>query len=160
MNKAYLLIGGNVGNRLLNMKKAASIIEKYCGNIIAFSAIYETAAWGNTNQPAFLNQALTVATTLNATELMNKLLWCEDQMGRIRTEKYAPRIIDMDILLFNNEIHQSAHITIPHSALHLRQFALMPLNDIAANYIHPVLQKTIHQLLLECPDTLNVHKYG
>lgn len=154
-----MLIGGNVGNRQQNMKIAAAIINENCGTIVQFSALYETAAWGNTDQPAFLNQALVLETPYEAAELMSQLLLCEEKMGRKRTEKYGPRIIDMDILLFNAEIHHSAHITIPHPALPARKFALIPLNEIAPDYFHPILRKTIHELLLECTDPLNVNKY-
>jgi 2-amino-4-hydroxy-6-hydroxymethyldihydropteridine diphosphokinase len=90
---------------------------------------------------------------------MSRLLWCEEEMGRRRMEKFGPRIIDMDILLFNNEIHASSHITVPHPALPSRRFALVPLNEIASSYMHPVLRKTIQQLLEECPDKLDVNKY-
>lgn len=159
MNKAYLLIGGNVGNRLQNLARAAKIIEENCGKITRFSAVYETAAWGLEDQPAFLNQALELETSFSASELMSRLLWCEEEMGRKRMEKYGPRIIDMDILLFNDEIHVSLHITVPHPALPARRFALVPLNEIAPAYKHPVLHKTIHQLLEESPDKLDVNKY-
>ncbi|HXL54670.1 MAG TPA: 2-amino-4-hydroxy-6-hydroxymethyldihydropteridine diphosphokinase [Chitinophagaceae bacterium] len=158
MNKAYLLTGGNLGNRLNNLTKARKLIEQYCGKIVQRSSVYETAAWGFEDQPDFYNEALEIATDLSAAQLMQKLLTIEERMGRKREIKMGPRIIDIDILLFNDDIIHQPHLTIPHEHLHERKFALMPLAEIAPNIIHPVLHKTIQQLLLECSDKLDVHK--
>jgi len=158
MNKAYLLTGGNLGNRLNNLSDARKLIEQYCGKIVQQSAIYKTAAWGFTDQPDFYNQALEIQTELHPKRLMQTLLTIEGQMGRKREIKFGPRIIDIDILLFNDEIIQQPHLAIPHPRLHERRFALTPLAEIAPNIIHPVLNKTIQQLLLESTDTLDVHK--
>lgn len=160
MNKAYLLTGGNVGNRKEYLEIAASHIETDAGKIMKRSALYETAAWGKTNQAAFLNQTLELYTTLAAADLMIQLLAIEERMGRKRLEKYGPRIIDIDILLFNHEIIQTPVITLPHPELLNRRFALVPLNEIAAGYIHPVAKKNIHQLLEVCPDPLPVKKFS
>ncbi len=159
MNKAYLLTGGNVGNREEFLHIAAGMIEIDCGIILRKSAIYETAAWGKTNQDAFLNQALELQTTLTAAALMVQLLAIEEQMGRKRMEKYGPRIIDIDILLYNHEIISSTHLTIPHPQLVNRRFALMPLSEIAPYYVHPHIKKSIHDLLIECQDQLPVKKF-
>jgi 2-amino-4-hydroxy-6-hydroxymethyldihydropteridine diphosphokinase len=158
MNKAYLLTGGNLGNRLNNLIDAGKLIKQYCGKIAQQSAIYKTAAWGFTDQPDFYNQALEIQTQLSPEQLLEKLLTIEKQMGRKRDVKLGPRTIDIDILLFNNEIINQRHLTIPHPRLHERRFALTPLAEIAPNIIHPVLHKTIQQLLLECIDMLDVHK--
>jgi 2-amino-4-hydroxy-6-hydroxymethyldihydropteridine diphosphokinase len=158
MNKAYLLTGGNVGNTKQYLSQASNLLSTLCGNIIKQSAIYQTDAWGKTNQPAFLNQVLLLQTPLAANELMNNILLIEEKMGRKRLEKFGPRIIDIDILLFNDEVHDTAYITIPHPELPNRRFALTPLAAIAATYHHPVLNKTIKQLLLACTDNLNVKK--
>jgi 2-amino-4-hydroxy-6-hydroxymethyldihydropteridine diphosphokinase len=160
MNKAYLLTGGNTGNREEYLQQAAMLVELACGKIVKKSALYETSAWGKTDQPAFLNQALELDTALPATVLMNALLAIEEKLGRKRLEKYGPRIIDIDILLFNQEIINSAFITVPHPELPNRRFALEPLNEIAPNYIHPVLNKTVLQLLQICPDKLPVKKFS
>ena len=114
MNKAYLLTGGNLGNRLNNLSEARKLIEQYCGKIDAQSSIYETAAWGFKDQPDFYNQALEVATKLSSEELMKTILMIEEKMGRKRSVKMGPRIIDIDILLFNDEIIHQPHLTIPH----------------------------------------------
>jgi 2-amino-4-hydroxy-6-hydroxymethyldihydropteridine diphosphokinase len=158
INKAYLLIGGNVGNSLYYLNEAAELIQMDCGKVVNRSPIYETAPWGNTNQPAFLNQALELQTSFPAGELMTILLKIEEKMGRQRSEKFGPRIIDIDILLFNEEVHTGAELTIPHKELQNRRFVLQPLCDIAPSEVHPVLKKSIQELLLECPDNLPVKR--
>ena len=160
MNKAYLLTGSNLGDREKNLAHARRLIDMQCGSIGAVSSIYETAAWGNPNQPAYLNQALEVYTPLLARQLIRRILKTEKMMGRVREEKYGPRIIDIDILLFNDEIHNYPLLRLPHPEMQNRRFALLPLAEIAANEVHPVFKQTIAELLLACPDTLPVKKYS
>jgi 2-amino-4-hydroxy-6-hydroxymethyldihydropteridine diphosphokinase len=160
MNTAYLLTGGNLGNRETNLLTALQLIAEQCGTLTKLSALYETSAWGNTDQPAFLNQAIRLETMLTARQLIRKLLKLEKQMGRIRKEKYGPRIIDIDILFFNDEIHQYNLLKLPHPELHKRRFALLPLAEIAPDLIHPVLKKPVTALLNECNDKLPVKKYS
>lgn len=156
MNKVYLLIGGNVGNRLQNLGRAVEWLNATCGTVVQQSALYETAAWGNTEQAPFLNQALLLITTIPATELIYTLLQVEERMGRIREKKYGPRIIDIDMLFYNDDIIRHPHLTIPHPEIQNRRFALAPLQEIAPEWVHPVLHKTIRQLLEECKDELEV----
>jgi len=156
MNKAYLLTGGNIGEREKYLRQAIELIGKWCGRVAASSSVYDTAAWGKNDQPGFLNQALLLNTKMEAAELMMTLLEIEQEIGRVRLERYGPRVIDIDILLFNHETHNEPLIRIPHPQLPNRRFALTPLTEIAANYVHPVLHKKISQLLKECPDTLEV----
>jgi 2-amino-4-hydroxy-6-hydroxymethyldihydropteridine diphosphokinase len=158
MNKVYLLIGGNMGDRMANLEMAIKLIEQQIGNIELKSSIYETAAWGQTNQPDFLNQALLVHTQLEAAELMSKLLSIENLMGRIRTIKLGPRTIDLDIIYFNNDVISTSLITIPHPKLAERKFVLAPLFEIAPHYLHPILNKTNASMLKECGDSLAVYK--
>ena len=160
MNKAYLLTGGNMGNRSTNLALAQTEIGISCGIVVSASPLYETAAWGNNNQPSFLNQALEVATSLTAKQLLRKLLQIEKKHGRIREEKYGPRIIDIDILLFNGSVYNEPELKVPHPELQNRRFALLPLAAIAPDVLHPVLKKTIVQLLQECRDTLDVKVYS
>lgn len=158
MNTAYLLTGGNMGQREHHLQQAELYIQQYCGNIVRRSAIYETEAWGITDQAAFYNQALVLETTLEPDQLMRKLLEIELEMGRIRTMKMGPRIIDLDILLIDDLIIETELLSIPHPALTERKFALMPLAEIAPSLLHPIEQKTIAELLVLCQDSLNVQK--
>ena len=158
MRTAYLLIGGNLGNRKENLSKAVSLINEQCGSLTRSSSIYETEAWGKTDQPSFLNQALEISTSLTARQLMRKVLKIEEEMGRVRKEKLGPRIIDIDILLFENEIHDLRFLKIPHPEMQNRRFVLVPLAEINSTLQHPVLKKTIAELLEECPDNLEVKK--
>ena len=158
MRTAHLLIGGNLGNRKENLSKAVSLINEQCGPLTGSSSIYETEAWGKTDQPAFLNQALEISTSLNARQLMRKVLKIEEEMGRVRKEKLGPRIIDIDILLFENEIHDLRFLKIPHPEMQNRRFVLVPLAEIDSTLQHPVLKKSIAELLEECPDNLEVKK--
>lgn len=160
MNIAYLLIGTNLGDRTKNIATAVQLINEQCGTIINKSSVYETAAWGKTDQPAFLNQALELSTSLNAKQLIRRLLKIEKQMGRIRHEKYGPRLIDIDMLFFNQEQYRLPFLTIPHPELQNRRFALMPLSEIAPGYMHPIFKKTVSELLNDCQDELEVKKYS
>ena len=158
MSTALLLIGGNLGDRKENLLTAISLINEQCGSLTRSSSVYETEAWGKTDQPSFLNQALEISTTLNARQLMRKILKIEKEMGRIRKEKLGPRIIDIDILLYENEIHDLRFLKIPHPEMQNRRFVLVPLAEIDPTLQHPVLKKTIAELLEECPDNLEVTK--
>ena len=158
MNRSYLLIGGNVGNRDKNLAKARGYIGQFCGPVIQSSSLYETAAWGKTDQPSFLNQALEIETGLNAEHLIKQVLETERLMGRERKEKYGPRIIDIDILLFNDDEYDLPFLKIPHPEMQNRRFALTPLAEIAGDVRHPIFKKSIDQLLKECPDKLEVKK--
>jgi len=160
MNTAYLLIGGNLGNRKVNLENSRSLIEQQCGHIVHNSSIYETAAWGNTNQPSFLNQVLQVETLLSARQLIRKILKIEKTMGRVRQEKLGPRLIDIDILFFNHEIIKLEFLTIPHPEIQNRRFVLQPLAELVPQWIHPVLKKSIAELLQDCTDMLEVKKFS
>ena len=153
------MIGGNLGDRMQNLETARQLIDEHCGTITNTSSIYETEAWGINDQPAFLNQVVELETKYNAKQLIRRILKTEKHMGRVRKEKYGPRIIDIDILLFNSEILDLSNLKVPHPELQNRRFALLPLAEIAPDLIHPVLNKSIVQLLKECNDELDVKKY-
>jgi 2-amino-4-hydroxy-6-hydroxymethyldihydropteridine diphosphokinase len=160
MNEVYLLIGGNMGDRMLYLTKAKEEIEKQCGQVLQQSSIYETAAWGMEEQAAFLNQVLEIQTQLSPQQLLNNILTIEETLGRKRNIKYGPRLIDIDILLFGNKTIDVHGLKIPHPQMQHRRFVLEPLNEIAAEKVHPVLQKTIAQLLSACTDPLTVNKFS
>lgn len=156
MIRAYLLLGSNTGDRNLMMDAARVRIGLLVGNIVAESSLYETAAWGNTEQPPFLNQAIALDTDLDPHLLLSTLLAIEKSLGRVRTTPWAPRPIDIDILLYGDVVIHEPELTVPHPSMPERRFALMPLNEIASELMHPVLQKTISELLTDCKDTLSV----
>jgi 2-amino-4-hydroxy-6-hydroxymethyldihydropteridine diphosphokinase len=159
MNKTYLLLGSNMGDSKKQLAGAMVHIEKEIGKITRRSALYSTAAWGDTSQPDFLNQVVIVQTVLTAAQTMQTILGIEKKMGRIRTVKNAARLIDIDILFFNKEIIQREQLSVPHPQIQNRRFVLVPLNELSPNMKHPVLGKTIHQLFIHCPDKLNVKKF-
>ncbi|HEY4935977.1 MAG TPA: 2-amino-4-hydroxy-6-hydroxymethyldihydropteridine diphosphokinase [Puia sp.] len=160
MNKAYLLTGGNEGDRFLHMQQARTNIEHICGQLLQVSSMYETAPWGKTDQPYFLNQVLLVETTLSPEALLQAILSIEEKGGRKRTIKNAPRTIDIDILFYNRLVLEEPGLSIPHPRIADRRFVLEPLNEISPEFIHPVFGKTIQLLLLECKDELAVKKIG
>jgi len=159
MNKTYLLLGSNIGNSKASLGKAITKIEKQIGRVTRQSGLYSTAAWGNTKQPDFLNQVIVIETKLTAAETMQAILSIEKKMGRVRTIKNAPRIIDIDILFFNKQIIEEPQLTVPHPQIQNRRFVLVPLNQLSPNMKHPGLKKTVHQLLMHCPDKLDVKKF-
>ncbi len=153
MKEVYLLLGSNEGNREENLANCRKLIEFRCGEIINVSPVYETEAWGMKDQNSFLNQALAVRTGLSPTDLLAALKSIEKETGRKKTVRWGPRIIDIDILFYSNEVFDLPGLIIPHPYLHERRFTLMPLNEISAEFVHPVLHKTIKVLLNECSDT-------
>jgi 2-amino-4-hydroxy-6-hydroxymethyldihydropteridine diphosphokinase len=159
MNKTFLLLGSNMGNSLEQLNVAIYYIEEKTGKLIRKSGLYATAAWGNPNQPDFLNQVIVIETMLTAAETLQSILAIEKMMGRVRTVKNAPRIIDIDILFFNKEITRQPDLIVPHPEIQNRRFVLIPLNEISPQFKHPVFNKSVHQLLLECPDHLDVKKF-
>ena len=158
MNVTYLCLGGNIGDREKTLKLALFKINEQVGCIDAKSSIYETEAWGVDNQQTYLNQCIKVKTHLNPIELINTLLSIEQRLGRKRVvnEVYEPRTIDIDIIFYNQEIIDSEQLNVPHPRLHLRKFVLIPLNEICSNYLHPLLNKTIFNLLSTCEDQSEV----
>ena len=157
MNKLFLITGGNIGDRKKNLETAASLIKERVGKITKLSKIYETEAWGIKNQRVFYNQVLVVESKFSAREVLTTILKIEEEMGRKRTVKNAARIIDIDILFFNDDIVNEQNLVIPHPEIGNRRFVLSPLNEIAPQMVHPVLKKTIQQLLSESKDQLNVN---
>lgn len=159
MNLAYLLLGSNMGKRWQNLTDANRLIATKCGHLMAASAVYETAAWGNTEQDSFLNQAISISTQLSPQNLLEELKNIERELGRADTTKWGPRIIDIDILLYGNHIVDLPDLSVPHPYLHERKFALLPLAEIAPDVLHTSLNQTIGQLLYQCQDAGEVTPY-
>ena len=159
MNKAILLIGGNLGDRTDHLKQAVEQISMLVGKVENISALYETAAWGVVEQPDYLNQGLVVSTELDAITLLHTVLEIERNIGRIRQQKWGARVIDIDIIFYNNDIINLPELKIPHPQLQFRQFVLIPLQEIIPEWQHPILHKTIDTLLTQCTDPLPAKKY-
>ena len=154
-----MLLGSNLSGPALQLGLAKAYIAARIGSIMQQSSIYKTAAWGKTDQPDFLNQVLVVQTILTPEKILEMIFETEKKMGRVRTEKNAPRIIDIDILFYNNEIIETKHLSVPHPSLQYRRFVLVPLDELSPELIHPVSHKTIHELLMECTDDLVVKRF-
>ena len=160
MDIAYLLLGSNMGDRLANINNAIQKIQSICGEVIQLSAVYDTAPWGYTEQDSFLNQVVVLDSNMHPTQLMLHLLEIEKEIGRVRDIKYGPRLIDIDILLFDDEIINNSILTLPHPEMQNRKFALMPLVEVANELMHPILKQTVTELLLNCTDTCHVQKFS
>lgn len=158
MTTAYLLTGSNLGNREDFLQKACALLSQRAGNCMSTSSLYETAPWGKTDQPAFLNQAIKLETNLSPQDLLQASLTIELELGRTRTEKYGPRTIDIDILLYGNEIIEQPQLQIPHPQLANRRFALLPLMELSPQLVHPITGITIKAMLDQCPDEGLVHQ--
>lgn len=156
MKGVYLLLGSNLGDSERVLHQAKSIIEARIGAVIKASSTYLTKAWGIENQPDFLNQVLELDTELDASEVLKCILEIEQELGRIRFQKWGTRIIDIDILYFGNLIIQAKDLVVPHPENQNRNFVLVPMAEIAPDLIHPVLQLSQTELLKNCPDKLEV----
>jgi 2-amino-4-hydroxy-6-hydroxymethyldihydropteridine diphosphokinase len=154
MALAYLSLGSNLGNKNENLANAKFGINQSGIQIKRESSIYQTEPWGFNNPEIFFNQVLEIDTLLKPDQLLKRLQFLEKKLGRVKKSKgYESRIIDIDILLYADEIIQQEDISVPHPLLHLRKFALIPLCELAPSLIHPVLKKEIRELLKECKDT-------
>ncbi len=161
MNLVYLSLGSNLGEREANITAAIAQISLLAGIVSKVSPLYETEGWGESRQNSYLNCCILLETNTDDTRLIHLLLGIEKNAGRERNVDliYSPRKIDIDILFFNSAIIDEKNLTVPHPRLHLRKFVLVPLNDITPQYLHPVLNKTIFNLLSVCRDDLPVKFY-
>lgn len=157
-NHVFLLLGTNLGDRVSNLKSARANIEALIGVITKSSSLYSTAPWGIANQPDFYNQVVELTTTLNPLEVLRAALAIEEQMGRVRKSKWGPRLIDIDLLFYDDKIIDSSDLTLPHPGIPNRNFTLQPLIEIAPDYIHPSLNKSLTILLQECDDKSAVER--
>ena len=159
IHEALIAIGSNLGTPKKNCIEAIDIISSSPGiKIISKSSFYQTAPVGNTEQDWFINSVIKISTQLNPDILLAVLLEIESKMGRIRKEKWGPRIIDLDLLFYDNLIIKQKDLTLPHPEIQKRNFVLQPLNEIEGNFIHPSLNKSINTLLKESKDNSVVKK--
>lgn len=158
MNKVFLLLGSNLGDRHLLLKSAIIEIGKSLGTILSQSAIYQTQSWGRADQPDYLNQVVYLETKQSANDVLNSILAIETALGRQRLEKWGSRLMDIDILFYNYDIINQDNLIIPHPELHNRRFTLEPLNEIAPELVHPVLKLTVNDLKNKLTDSLIVKK--
>ncbi len=156
---AYLLLGGNLGDRVANLKKAIELLNDRVGGVLSVSSLYETAAWGKTDQPAFLNQAVALQTRLSALEVLDLALNIEQELGRVRKDKWGERLIDIDLILFGNQvINIPDKLQVPHPHMQHRKFVMEPLAEIAPGVLHPVLGETMLSICQNISDPLEVKK--
>jgi 2-amino-4-hydroxy-6-hydroxymethyldihydropteridine diphosphokinase len=157
MTLAYLGLGTNLGDRPANLRAAIAALGTV-GTITACSQVWETAPLYVTDQPSFLNMAAALETDLAPLDLLVRLKAMEDRLGRVASVRYGPRLIDLDILLFDDVVMESDILTLPHPRLHERHFALAPLEEIAQAALHPVLKATIGALLARLPGADDVRR--
>jgi 2-amino-4-hydroxy-6-hydroxymethyldihydropteridine diphosphokinase len=155
-NLAYLLLGTNLGNKKQNLEEVAVQLTQKAGQIIKHSSIYETLPWGVEDQPSYWNQVLLLQTTLLPQELLQINNEIEKELGRERRIRWESRIIDIDILYYNDFVIETATLSIPHPRIASRRFTLVPLAEMAPQFVHPVLGITNQEILDNCSDTLSV----
>ncbi len=153
MHKVFLGIGGNIGNKAVNFDKVYELIKNELGNFVKSSSIYETPPWGFTAEENFWNQVLIIDTEYSPTELLEKITEIENQFGREREiGKYNSREMDIDILYIDDLFMETEKLIIPHPRIQQRKFVLVPLNEIAPDFKHPLLRLTSFQMLENCKD--------
>ncbi len=153
--QATILLGTNIGDKRQNLNRAMHLLKHYCGTIIKKSSIYESEAWGKEDQDSFYNQVLIIKTYLPPIFLTKIVLQLEKKMGRIREEKWGPRLIDMDLLFYENKIISNKTLELPHPGIPERNFTLLPLIELNPNFLHPVRKCTIKELYAQSKDQLN-----
>ena len=167
MNGVFLLLGSNRGNRGEFISQAMEMISANAGTILNKSSVYETEPWGFVDPAPFLNQVIEISTGLNPDDLLEQVLAIETRLGRIRPFEgcgcsykgdYEGRTIDIDILFYGHKLVFTDNLMIPHPRLHERRFTLVPMNEVAPGFIHPLLKKTISVLLQGCTDVSKVER--
>lgn len=156
MHRLFLILGGNIGEVKNSIDNALKLIDTKIGTIAAQSHYYQTQAWGNTDQPDFINLVCEVNTIHTPQDCLQYVLEIETQLGRVRYTKWGARLIDIDILYYDDLIIQTQRLTIPHPHLHERKFVLVPLCELAPDFIHPILKTDNKTLLLHLDDNLQV----
>ena len=159
---SFILLGSNMGNREELLSEAIELIELRCGKVVLKSSLYESEPWGFDAEIYFLNQSIAIESILSPHDLLNELLAIEAELGRKRKENhvgYESRPIDLDIIYYDDIINNDEDLILPHPRLHLRRFVLMPLCEIAPDFIHPIIRETNSVLLEKCEDHSEVKLY-
>ncbi|MCU0416731.1 MAG: 2-amino-4-hydroxy-6-hydroxymethyldihydropteridine diphosphokinase [Cytophagaceae bacterium] len=157
MPQVFLSLGSNLGDRLSFLEQAIHALQETV-TLQKLSSVYETQAWGKTDEPAYYNQIIQISTSLSAKELLVFCQSIETQLGRVRLERWSGRTIDIDIIYYSTDIICTPTLTVPHPSIEKRKFILIPLVELAPAFIHPVWNTTSLQLLEKCSDTLEVKK--
>ncbi len=160
MKEVFLLLGSNVGDTIRHLDTARQLLMADVGSLSRLSSLYRTKAWGITNQPDFLNQVVVLISHYPPLEVLDRILSIEKKMGRHRLVKWGERIIDIDILYYNHQIVDYQNLKIPHPLLQERNFALVPLVEIAPDFVHPIFLLSNAELLAQSTDSLEVEKLG
>jgi 2-amino-4-hydroxy-6-hydroxymethyldihydropteridine diphosphokinase len=155
----FLLLGSNLNEPYNQLSQARFILSEKTGEITGASEVYQTAAWGRTKQNDFLNQVICIKSALDPNMMLQRVQQIEIDMGRARDIKWGPRTIDIDLLYIDQLIIRTSQLIIPHPEIQNRKFTLIPLCEIAPEFVHPKLKKTNLQLLAQCADTLSVERY-
>lgn len=156
MKVLYLSLGSNIKPRLQHLVNAIILLEKQFGAVIKYSNIYESASWGNNKLNTFYNLVLQLQSDKKPLQILEITQNIEKKLGRNHKEHWQNRTIDVDIIFFGDSILESKKLTIPHKLMHLRKFVLLPIADLNENFIHPILQKPIKELILQCKDELEI----
>ena len=160
MARVYFLLGGNLGDREQILNNAIEMMSKSIGSLVMTSAIYETEPWGFTHELNFLNQVVVLDSELEAIQILDLTQNIEKELGRIRKKnQYSERTIDIDILFYGEEKILTDRLEVPHPRIQERLFALIPMMDVGEDLVHPVIGKSIKELMIECPDKMEVKKY-
>lgn len=155
MALVYLGLGTNIGNKRKNMVTAAALLAERAGDVLSLSSFYETEPWGFASENTFLNAALELETDCSPMELLRLTQQIEREMGRTQKSdgSYHDRIIDIDILLYGNEVVHHEDLVVPHPVMQQRLFVMQPLAEIAPSLVHPVLQKSMYDLYMDLLDS-------
>ncbi len=160
MNSVLLQLGSNLGERSQLLIDATVLLLERVGRIIEKSKVYESTPWRVDRQENYLNQVIEFSTKYSAERVLKIVLEIETELGRVRQEKWGERLIDIDIIFFNDEIIENSDLCVPHKHMHERNFVLEPLNEIASTFIHPKYNKTVAELLKDSKDIERVEEYA
>ena len=160
MNSVFLQLGSNLGERSQLLIDATVLLLERVGMIVEKSKVYESTPWRGDGQESYLNQVIELSTKYSAERVLKIVLEIETELGRVRAEKWGERLIDIDIIFFNDEIIETSDLCVPHKHMHERNFVLEPLNEIASTFIHPKYNKTVAELLKDSKDIERVDEYA